>query len=144
MLRKRKKILITLIIIVSIFIIIPITLIALLLSPRSFILGRPIKIAWSSMVLDNKENFLPCKQMPSISEVKNVFNNNQQLLENVIDNPGAVTIEEGSTASLGMDQWKCEGKADILFVVGGYSERKRIEKQFGESVFGIPYRIVDV
>lgn len=123
---------------------------------------RSVKIVLYSLVLDNKEHFLLCKDLPTIEEVERVVLTHQDILENVIrqvkkqysteeakfrwvrgahqsgelheeTTPSWLTWGEGESC-------RGTGRGDIVFWYTSHSGRKIIENILGPTFFGIPYR----
>ncbi len=91
--------------------------------------------AYDNFVLDNKDHYLPCDQLPSEMEVTRILAEHQDVVQRIEQvNPGYVGVE--------MDAGTCPGKADILIWFGTHQDRELIEKIIGgETFFGIPYRL---
>lgn len=121
---------------------------------------------------DFKVNSLSCSALPTAQKAQEISLNHKEALEEAVKKAGAVYSEEkvevrwvikenygyiegfkegseGSFISIGWgEREECEGKgrdgADILIVHNTQKEREVIEKLFGETFFGIPYRFWDV
>jgi hypothetical protein len=91
--------------------------------------------AYDEIILDNRNHYLSCNQLPSEVEVRRVVETHQDVIKRIEQiNPGFVGVE--------MDNSTCPGKADILFWYGTHEERLRIEALIaGETFYGIPYRL---
>ncbi len=87
------------------------------------------------VLYDNKNHYLACDQLPTISEVMKVVENHQDVIQEIEQmKPGFVGVE--------IDTFSCSGKADIVFWYGGHQDRMAIENRLnGETFFGIPYRL---
>jgi hypothetical protein len=91
--------------------------------------------AYDEIILDNRNHYLPCEQLPSEAEVSQIMEDHQDLIKKVEQiHPGFVGVE--------MDTSICLGKADILFWYGTHKDRIQIEDIIaGETFYGIPYRL---
>lgn len=108
--------------------------------------SRKLKITYSNLALDNKENYLSCDELPSIKEVEEVFAKNKDLIshiESIYSDFTRVSIEKDEAIEIGNDVWKCPGKADLLIVCNGREDKTEIINKLGEDFKGIPYRVVD-
>ncbi len=94
-----------------------------------------IRRAYDNFILDNKDHYLSCDQLPTEMEVTRILAAHQDVVQRIEGvNPGFVGVE--------MDAQTCPGKADILIWFGTHQDRESIEKIIGgESFFGIPYRL---
>ena len=90
---------------------------------------------YDDVILDNRNHYLSCDQLPSEHEVRQVMETQQDVIEKIEQiNPGFVGVE--------MDTSTCSGKADILFWYGTHQDRLLIESIIGDDTFyGIPYRL---
>jgi hypothetical protein len=90
---------------------------------------------YDEIVLDNRNHYLSCAQLPTEEEVRQVMEEHQDAIRTINQiNPGFVGME--------MDTSTCPGKADILFWYGTHDDRLRIESIIaGETFYGIPYRM---
>jgi cellulose synthase/poly-beta-1,6-N-acetylglucosamine synthase-like glycosyltransferase len=139
----RKILIITL---VSIFLII-LVIFLLLNIPSKNSLSRPVKRAYSSVVLANKENYLNCSEMPEIELVEKVYNDNRDLIigiKNINNNISSPVIEKDKALPFGHDKWNCPGKANILITVDSDEAKKRIIETLGKDFKGVPYRVVNI
>lgn len=84
---------------------------------------------------DNRNHYLSCQQLPTLSHVESVIEQHQSTIHQIEQvNPGLVGVEIDSTT--------CSGKADILFWYGSHQDRVTIEDIIGgDTFFGIPYRL---
>ena len=91
--------------------------------------------AYDEIVLDNRNHYLSCDQLPSEAEVRQVMDEHQDVVKKIEQiNPGFVGVE--------MDTSTCPGKADILFWYGTHQDRLLIEDIIaGETFYGIPFRM---
>ena len=94
-----------------------------------------LRKTYDEVVLDNRNHYLTCEQLPSGSEVRRVMEAHQDVIEKIKQiNPGFIGVE--------MDTSTCLGKADILFWYGTHQDRLLIESIIADDTFyGIPYRL---
>lgn len=94
-----------------------------------------LRKTYDQIVLDNRNHYLSCDQLPTAAEVRKVMEEHPEVIRKIEQiNPGFVGVE--------MDTSICPGKADILFWYGTHEERLLIEKLIaGETFYGIPYRL---
>ena len=83
---------------------------------------------------DNWNHYLPCEQLPALSEVERVIAAHQDTIRQIeAVSPGLVGYDTGSP---------CPGRGDIVFWYGSRSDRRAIEAIIaGDMFFGIPYRL---
>jgi hypothetical protein len=91
--------------------------------------------AYDEMILDNRNHYLSCEQLPSEVEVILVMEEHQDVIKKIERiNPGFAGVE--------MDTSACPGKADIVFWYGTHEDRLLVEDMIeGETFYGIPYRL---
>lgn len=91
--------------------------------------------AYDEIVLDNRNHYLSCEQLPSEVEVMQVMEEHQGVIKKIEQiNPGFVGVE--------MDTSTCPGKADVVFWYGTHEDRLLVEDMIeGETFYGIPYRL---
>ena len=96
-----------------------------------------LRRTYDNIVLDNRNHYLSCDQLPSEAEVRQVMDEHQDVVKKVEQiNPGFVGVE--------MDSLTCPGKADILFWYGTHQDRLLIESIIPDDTFyGVPYRLVN-
>jgi len=94
-----------------------------------------IRKTYDQIVLDNRNHYLSCDQLPTAAEVRRVMEEHQDIIKKIEQiHPGFVGVE--------MDTSICAGKADVLFWYGTHEERLLIEDIVAEETFyGIPYRL---
>ena len=94
-----------------------------------------LRKTYDQIVLDNRNHYLSCDQLPTAAEVKRVMEERQDVIKKIEQiNPGFVGVE--------MDTSICPGKADILFWYGNHKDGLLIESLVpGETFYGIPYRL---
>ncbi|HMD81816.1 MAG TPA: hypothetical protein VKE92_10940 [Anaerolineales bacterium] len=90
---------------------------------------------YDETILDNRDHYLSCKQLPSEAEVRQVMEAHQEVIARIEQvNPGFVGVE--------VDASTCAGKADIIFWYGTHQDRLLIESIISNDTFyGIPYRL---
>jgi hypothetical protein len=113
---------------------------ALLLCVGLWIVELQIKFlrkTYDEVVLDNRNHYLACDQLPSEHEVRQVIEAHQDVIARIEQiNPGLVGVE--------MDTSTCLGKADIIFWYGTHQDRLMIEGIIADDTFySIPYRLVN-
>ena len=94
-----------------------------------------LRKTYDEVILDNRNHYLSCEQLPSEAEVRQVMEAHQDVIERIEQiNPGFVGVE--------MDTSTCHGRADILFWYGTHQDRLLIESIIADDVFyDIPYRL---
>ena len=94
-----------------------------------------LRKTYDEVVLDNRNHYLSCEQLPTEAEVRRVIEVHQDVIEKIKRiNPGFVGVE--------VDTSICPGKADILFWYGIHQDRLQIESIIADDTFyGIPYRL---
>ena len=90
---------------------------------------------YDEVILDNRNHYLPCAQLPSETEVRRVMEAHQDAIVRIKQiNPGVVGVE--------MDTSTCPGRADIIFWYGTHQDRIQIESIIADDTFySIPYRL---
>ena len=88
-----------------------------------------------NVLYDNRNHYLSCEQLPTVSKVMQVVEEHQDLIQEIEQmNPGFVGVE--------IDTFTCPGKADLVFWYGGHEERVAIENIINNGTFfEIPYRL---
>lgn len=96
---------------------------------------KVLQKTYDEVVLDNRNHYLSCEELPTVAEVRRVLETHQDVIEKIEQiNPGFVGVE--------MDAFTCPGKADILFWYGTHKDRLLIESMIaGDTFYGIPYRL---
>jgi len=86
------------------------------------------------VIYDNRNHYLPCEQLPSVSEVKKVLVEHYDVVQHIeAVNFGFVGIEVNTCGA---------GNADITFWYGSHQDRIVIEQIIGgDTFFGIPYNL---
>lgn len=96
---------------------------------------KPLQRAYDYYVLDNRNHYLSCNELPTESEVKSMLEQHQDVIQE---------IEQVAPENVGVevDSSTCAGKADLLIWYGSHQQRIAIEKIIaGDTFFGIPYRL---
>ena len=96
---------------------------------------RSLRRLIDDVVYDNRNHYLSCEQLPTLSQVESVVAEHQSVIHQIEQiNPGLVGVEVNSIT--------CPGKADILFWYGTHQDRVSLEGIIGgDTFFGIPYRL---
>lgn len=91
--------------------------------------------AYDDYVLDNRNHYLSCNELPTETEVKRIVAQHQDVIQQILEvAPGFVGAE--------IDAYTCSGKADLLIWYASHQQRLVIEKIInGDTFFGIPYRL---
>jgi len=94
-----------------------------------------IRRLYDDMVMDNKNHYLSCDQLPSVSEVTSIIEKHRDTIEQIEQiNPDQAGVE--------MDSLSCPGKADIVIWYASHADRIKIEQLIdGETFFGAPFRL---
>lgn len=90
---------------------------------------------WVDDVLyDNRNHYLPCEQLPPVSEVERILREHQDVIQRIeAVNPGFVGVEVNPCGA---------GNADITFWYGSHKDRVAIEQIIGsDTFFGVPYNL---
>jgi hypothetical protein len=91
---------------------------------------------WIDNVLyDNRNHYLPCEQLPPVSEVERIAQEYQDAIRQIEAlNPGLVGVEV-NTCGAGQN-------ADITFWYASHKDRIAIEQTIGsDTFFGVPYNL---
>ena len=91
---------------------------------------------WIDHVLyDNRYHYLPCEQLPPISEVEKIIQEHQDIIQQIeAVNPGRVGVDVNTCAS--------GRNADITFWYASHKDRIAIEQIIGsDKFFGVPYNL---
>lgn len=88
-----------------------------------------------NVIYDNQNHYLPCEQLPPISEVERIIQEHQDVIQQIeAVNPGLVGVEV-NTCGAGQN-------ADITFWYATRKDRAAIEQIIGsETFFGVPYNL---
>jgi hypothetical protein len=90
---------------------------------------------YDDLVLDNKNHYLPCENLPTAVEVMEILDEHQAAIEKIEQvNPGNVGVD--------IDLATCPGKADLLIWYASHNDREAIEQMLmADTFFGVPYRL---
>ena len=119
---------------------------------------------WDKYILDNRNHYLICDEMPSVEYINQVVEQNKDIMEEIIIEVGgnyreeevipfwqenSVQDAEGFNISISWGELsaRCEntGKGDILFTYISSRDREVIEKYIqDDTFFGIPFRMRNV
>jgi hypothetical protein len=118
--------------------VVPLIVVLLLLCVTGVIVETRFKLlqrAYDNVIMDNRNHYLACKDLPSRIEVERILEQHGAVLQQIREvAPGFVGIE--------IDSVTCEGKADLLIWYGTHEQRVAIEKIItDDTFFGIPYRL---
>ena len=96
-----------------------------------------LRKTYDEFLLDNRNHYLTCEQLPLEADVRRVMEAHQDIIEKIEQiNPGFVGVE--------LDTSTCPGKADIIFWYGTHQDRLLIESIIADDTFyGVPYRLVN-
>jgi hypothetical protein len=96
---------------------------------------KVIRRAYDDFVMDNRNHYLSCQDLPTKLEVEKIVEQHQDVIQQIEQvEPGFVDVE--------IDSLTCEGKADLVISYGTHEQRIAIEKIIaGDTFFGIPYRL---
>lgn len=91
---------------------------------------------YNGLVLDNKEHYLSCDELPTADKVKQVMSEHQNTLREIEQiNPGAVFVTAGTYEN-------CVDKSDIVISYPSHQNKLEIEKIINnKTFFGVPYRL---
>jgi hypothetical protein len=94
-----------------------------------------VRRAYDHYVLDNRNHYLACKDLPTKIEVEEIVEQHRAVIQQIEEiAPGFVGVE--------IDLFTCKGKADLLIWYGTHQQRLAIEKIVTtDTFFGIPYRL---
>jgi pantothenate synthetase len=96
---------------------------------------HPLQRFYDELVLDNRNHYLSCQQLPTKYEVERILEKHNETIKQVEQvAPGFVNVE--------IDDSTCSGKADLLISYGTHQQRIAIESIIqNDTFFGIPYRL---
>ena len=94
-----------------------------------------IRRLYDNLVLDNRNHYLPCEELPAETEVLSILQQHQDVVQAIEGvNPGSVGID--------VDASTCPGRADLLIWYASHPNRLEIERLIeGDTFFGVPYRL---
>jgi len=94
-----------------------------------------IQRAYDRFILDNRNHYLACQDLPSRIEVESIVEQHNAVIQQIGQvAPGFVGVE--------IDSLTCAGKADLLIWYGTHEQRVAVEEIIdGDTFFGVPYRL---
>ncbi len=94
-----------------------------------------VQRAYDNFLLDNRNHYLSCQDLPPKREVERIVGQHQNVIEQIERvAPGSVGVE--------IDDTTCPARADLLIWYGTHQQRVAIEKIIGaDTFFGVPYRL---
>lgn len=94
-----------------------------------------IRRFYDNVVMDNRNHYLSCDRLPTITKVTDVVEKHKDTIEQIEQiHPGQIGLE--------VDSFSCPGKADIIIWYASHEDRIKIEQIINdETFFGIPYRL---
>ena len=100
---------------------------------------RPVKIAWASLVLDNREHFFTCEQLPFYPQVQKALSVHADVVAN-LKGAGAFEVKPNLIKCKNFEGGIEFMKGDIEIDYSTHQQRQAVEKLIGDNFFGIPYR----
>lgn len=99
--------------------------------------NRSTALRWqlASLLYDNNLHLLPCEDLPSIDEVRQVMSAYQGELEQIqaVHSEIYISVDES-----------CPGKGSLRIEFPGHAQREQIEAIVnGKTFFGIPYSLIN-
>ena len=101
---------------------------------------RSVKIAWASLVLDRREHFLDCEQLPFNVQVEKAFNQHPGAVDQVKAINGVVDFRPEAIPCKNYEGGLEFIKGDALLIYKNRAARSAAEKVLGNNFFGILYR----
>jgi hypothetical protein len=97
--------------------------------------SKVLRRAYDNYVLDNRDHYLACKDLPTKTEVERIVEQHRDVIQQIEQvAPGLVGIE--------IDSSNCEGRADLLIWYGSHQQSIEVEKIIGgDTFFEVPYRL---
>lgn len=102
--------------------------------------ARPVKIAWASVILNNREHFLSCEQLPFFPEVEKAFREHQDAAEKVTAIAGVVDFSPQKIKCTNFQGGIEFIKGQALLKYKSRSARGQAESLIGKDFFRMPYR----
>lgn len=86
----------------------------------------------SSAVYDNKMDYISCEELPPLSEVQRIMEDQKGVIQQIesID-PGLILVYIDSS---------CPGKGSLVIEYPSHADRLQIEELIGNTFFGIPWK----
>jgi hypothetical protein len=101
---------------------------------------RPYKIAWASIVLNNKEHFMLCDNLPFYPQVETSLVLHRDVVDKLKKIEGVVDVKPVLNKCYTVDGKGYYNKGDILIDYKSRQARQDVAKLIGDNFFGIPYR----
>jgi len=112
-------------------------LLAVILGLWVLVTAAPVKAEWDSVVLDERNQYMPCEQLPFYRQGMTAISNHQDMLDKV---------RAAGASSVTLVEVKCMTDSNFFFIKGDLiidyknrQARSAIEKLLGNDFFGIPY-----
>lgn len=105
----------------------------------ALVTSRPAKIWLASTISDNRNDFLPCQQLPFYPQARKALDQHKDIVEK---------IKQAGAFDVAAEEIKCPSadgsfyftKGDIVIQYDTHAQRIAIEKLIGDNFFGIPWR----
>ncbi|KAF0110340.1 MAG: hypothetical protein FD147_1725 [Chloroflexi bacterium] len=116
---------------IIILVIVTLCLVGLFVESQTKLIQR----TYDNFILDNRGHYLPCDKLPNETEVLEIVQRYQDIVQAIERvNPGHVGVE--------IDTSICPGKADLIIWYASHQNRLAIEAIIGDiTFFGVPYRL---
>jgi hypothetical protein len=101
---------------------------------------REIKAAWAGLVKNNREHYLSCQELPFYPQVEQALADHRDIAEQARQIPGVLAVRGQESRCASYDRAYYFIKGDIVVEYQSRQSRQAVEKLFGDSFFGIPYR----
>lgn len=99
---------------------------------------KALRLLFDDVVLDSRNHYLPCRQLPTYVEAQRVIEAHQEVINQIEQAGGGVRIQVHTCPG------EAEARADILIWYPSHRDRVAIEGIInGETFFGIPYRLLN-
>ncbi len=86
----------------------------------------------SSVVYDNRVYYLRCEELPRVSEVEQIVEEQQEVIQEIENiNPGFINV---------YIDFSCPGRGSLVIEYPSHEDRLRIEEILGDTFFGVPYK----
>jgi hypothetical protein len=99
--------------------------------------AKILRRAIDDLVYDSRNHYLPCEQLPTEAEVRQVVEAHADVIQQIEQvDPGNVEVMINTRG--------CPGKADLLIGYPSHQDRLDIEAIIAsETFYGIPYRLLN-
>ena len=88
------------------------------------------------LTIQQDSKWVPCDQMPSFNSAQQIFNANQDTVEEIENmNPGHVFVSLVEP---------CPGMGGIEIMYGTMNTRNKIKSLLGDTFFGVPYVLFNI